>query len=63
MLIAAVIGVICMFPLDRFVIGPDGIVSPDGGIGFGPLDELTRALDGPVRLGAVGLAIGSAVGA
>ena len=31
--------------------------------GFGPLDDSLRLLEGPVRLGAVGLAIGSAVGA
>lgn len=59
--IAAVIGVVVMFPLDHVVVGPDGLVGD--GFGFTPLDEGIRSLGGPVRLGAVGLAMGSAVGA
>lgn len=59
--IAAVVGVAVMFPLDHVIVGPDGLVGD--GFGFGPLDEGIRSVEGPVRLGAVGLAIGSAIGA
>lgn len=59
--IAAAIGIVFMFPLDHVVVGPDGLVGD--GVGFGPLDESIRSVGGPVRLGAVGLAIGSAIGA
>lgn len=63
-LIAAGLGLLLMFPLDRAFIGADGIE----GLGealrpAGPLDAETRSAETVVRLGAVGLAIGSAVGA
>ncbi len=62
--VAGVIGVAVMFPLDRIIIGPDGLIGTgDVFDSFGPLDESLRNLDGPVRLGAVGLALGSAIGA
>ena len=45
-------------------MGPDGLVGAGGAWDeFGPLDQAIRELEGPVRLGAVGLAIGSALGA
>jgi putative peptidoglycan lipid II flippase len=59
--IAAVIGIAVMFPLDHVVVGPDGLVGD--GFGFAPLDEGVRSAGGTVRLGAVGLAVGSAIGA
>jgi putative peptidoglycan lipid II flippase len=61
--IAAVIGLIVMFPLDRVLVGPDGLVGLGDAFSFGPLDSDIRQISGPVRLGAVGLAIGSAIGA
>ena len=62
--IAAVIGVLVMFPLDRAFIGADGIEALGDTIGLaGPLDTDQRTDDSLVRLGAVGLAIGSAIGA
>ena len=59
--IAAVVGLLVMFPLDRIIVGPDGLVRD--GFGLGPLDQGLRSLGDTVRLGAVGLAIGSAIGA
>ncbi|MEZ5243946.1 MAG: murein biosynthesis integral membrane protein MurJ [Acidimicrobiales bacterium] len=61
--IAAVIGVVVMFPLDRVLVGPDGLLGLGDIAAFGPLDAAVRGAGGPVRLGAVGLAVGSAVGA
>jgi len=61
--IAAVIGLIVMFPLDRVLVGPDGLLGLGDTLSFGPLDADLRQISGPVRLGAVGLAIGSAIGA
>ena len=62
--IAAVIGVLVMFPLDRAFIGADGIEALGDTIGLaGPLDTDQRTDESLVRLGAVGLAIGSAIGA
>jgi putative peptidoglycan lipid II flippase len=63
--IAATVGLVFMFPLDRVLVGPDGLIGFGDALGFaGPLDAAVRAIPGgPVRLGAVGLAIGSAVGA
>ncbi len=62
--IAAIIGLAFMFPLDRVLVGPDGLVGIGDALAFiGPLDATVRSVPGPVRLGAVGLAIGSAVGA
>jgi putative peptidoglycan lipid II flippase len=61
--IAAVIGVMVMFPLDRVLVGPDGLLGLGDIVAFGPLDAAVRSAGGPVRLGAVGLALGSAIGA
>ena len=62
--VAALIGLAVMFPLDRAFIGPDGVERLGDALGFaGPLEASLRQNDGVVRLGAVGLAIGSAVGA
>ncbi len=62
--IAAIIGVIVMFPLDRANVSVDGIEGLSDAFGFaGPLAADVRRDDSIVRLGAVGLALGSAVGA
>jgi len=61
--IAAVIGVIIMFPLDRVLVGAEGLLGFGDVLAFGPLDADVRDTGGVVRLGAVGLAIGSAIGA
>ncbi len=61
--IAAVIGLVVMFPLDRVLVGPDGLLGLGDILAFGPLGEETRNTGDAVRLGAVGLAIGSAIGA
>jgi len=59
-----VVGVLVMFPLDRAFIGADGIEALGDAIGLaGPLDADQRTDESLVRLGAVGLAIGSAIGA
>ena len=61
---AAAIGMAVMFPLDRVVVGADGLLSTTGALGLAwALPEVERALGDAVRLGAVGLALGSAVGA
>ena len=59
--VAAAIGLFVMFPLDRVLVGPDGLLGLGDILAFGPLDA--RGAGGPVRLGAMGLALGSAVGA
>ncbi len=62
--IAAAIGLLVMFPLDRAFIGPDGVEQLGDALTVtGPLDEELRQDDTIVRLGAIGLAVGSAVGA
>lgn len=62
--LAAVVGLLVMFPLDRAFIGLDGVEQLGDAFGFaGPLEPELRADKSLVRLGAVGLAIGSAVGA
>lgn len=53
-----------MFPLDRAFIGIDGIEQLGDALGVaGPLEATVRANDSVVRLGAIGLALGSAIGA
>ena len=53
-----------MFPLDRIVVGPDGLLGAADAFGLvWALPAAERALDDIVRLGAVGLALGSAVAA
>jgi putative peptidoglycan lipid II flippase len=58
--LAAALGAILMFPLDRWAI-VGSTVARAGDLGFGPLPDGVRLLrDGPPRLGAVGLALGAA---
>lgn len=62
--LAAALGLLLMFPLDRAFIGPDGVERlADVFTIAGPLAPAVRADDSVVRLGAVGLALGSAIGA
>jgi putative peptidoglycan lipid II flippase len=65
--LAAVVGVVLMFQLDRVVLDGPGLGGLDGldrlGVfDWGPLPQAVREA-GPLRLGAVGLALASAVGA
>ena len=62
--VAAAVGVVVMFPLDRVVVGPDGLLGAADAFGLAwALPAAERALEDVVRLGAVGLALGSAVAA
>ena len=62
--VAAAIGMLVMFPLDRVVVGPDGLLGAAEALGLAwALPAAERALDDVVRLGAVGLALGSAIAA
>ncbi|MEM9200799.1 MAG: murein biosynthesis integral membrane protein MurJ [Actinomycetota bacterium] len=62
--VAAAVGAAAMFPLDRAFIGPDGVEQLGDVFAFaGPLEAAVRDDDSVVRLGAIGLAVGSAVGA
>jgi len=62
--VAAAVGMVVMFPLDRVVVSGDRMLSAAEGIGLAwALPEAERALGDVVRLGAVGLALGSAVAA
>jgi putative peptidoglycan lipid II flippase len=58
--LAAVIGFVLMFPLDRLVVGPDGIEGWGDIFAFGPLPEAVRDnASGLPHLGIVGLALGA----
>jgi putative peptidoglycan lipid II flippase len=62
--VSAVVALAFMFPLDRVLVGPNGLV--DVGQAFGhwtPLPVDVRNFDGPAHLGAVGIAVASALGA
>jgi len=60
--LSAVIGVVLMFPLDRLVVGPDGIEGWGDVLAFGPLSDAARANPAGVpHLGIVGLAIGAMI--
>jgi putative peptidoglycan lipid II flippase len=60
--LAAVIGVVLMFPLDRLVVGPDGISGWGDIFVFGPLPAAARDnVAGIPHLGIVGLAIGASI--
>jgi putative peptidoglycan lipid II flippase len=60
--LAAVFGVVLMFPLDRLFVGPDGIGGWDHIFTFGPLPPALREnVAGIPRLGIVGLAIGATI--
>ena len=62
--VATALGVLFMFPLDRAFIGPDGVEQLSDALGLaGPLDAALRGDESVVRLGAVGLSMGSAIGA
>ena len=62
--VAAAVGVVVMFPLDRVIVGPDGLLGAADAFGLAwALPAAERALEDVVRLGAVGLALGSAVAA
>ena len=62
--VAAAVGLVVMFPLDRVIVGPDSLLDADGALGLAwALPASERTLDGVVRLGAVGLALGSAAAA
>ncbi len=62
--VAAAVGTVVMFPLDRIVVGSDGLVGAADALGLAwALPAAERAIDDVVRLGAVGLAVGSAVAA
>jgi putative peptidoglycan lipid II flippase len=59
---AAVVGLAFMFPLDRLVVGPDGVEGWSDIFTLGPLPEAARDNDANVpHLGIAGLAIGAAV--
>ncbi len=60
-ILAAIVGLAFMFPLDRLVVGPDGIEGWSDVFAFGPLPEATRNAADVAHLGIVGLAIGAAV--
>jgi putative peptidoglycan lipid II flippase len=63
-LISAGVAVALMFPLDRVLVGPDGLIRPDLALGhWAPLPDAVREVDGVARLGAVGIALGSALAA
>ncbi len=62
--ISAAIGVVVMFPLDRVIVSPGALIGAADALGFAwalPLSE--REAADVVRLGALGLATGSAIGA
>jgi putative peptidoglycan lipid II flippase len=60
--LSAVIGVALMFPLDRLIIGPDGIEGWGDIFAIGPLSAAARENPANIRhLGIVGLAIGASV--
>jgi putative peptidoglycan lipid II flippase len=60
--LSAVIGVVLMFPLDRLVVGADGIEGWGDIMAFGPLPAAARENTlGVPHLGIVGLAIGAAI--
>ncbi len=62
--VAAAVGVVVMFPLDRVVVSSDRLLGAAEGVGLAwALPEADRVLGDAVRLGAVGLALGSAVAA
>lgn len=62
-LLATAVGVLIMFPLDRLTISSGEIVSVANGDWFGPLAAGVRSGSPDPHLGAVGLALGSAIAA
>ncbi len=62
--VAVGVGTLLMFPLDRVMVGPDGLIGAADALGLAwALPEAVRTAPGLVRLGAAGLAAGSAVAA
>jgi putative peptidoglycan lipid II flippase len=62
--VSTVVALFFMFPLDRVVVGTDGLVGLNEALGnWLPLPDEIRNVDAAARLGAVGIALGSAVGA
>ena len=62
--VSATVGAVMMFPLDRVIVGPDGLLNLTDALGLAwalPIAE--RTIPDTVRLGATGLALGSAVAA
>ncbi len=62
-LVSATVALAIMFSLDRVIVGRDGLITNGTWFSSSPLPADLRAIEGPVRLGAVGLAAGSALGA
>jgi putative peptidoglycan lipid II flippase len=61
-ILAALIGLAFMFPLDRLVVGPDGIEGWGDIFAFGPLPEAARNNPADIaHLGIVGLALGTSI--
>jgi putative peptidoglycan lipid II flippase len=61
-ILAALIGLAFMFPLDRLVVGPDGIEGWGDIFAFGPLPDAVRNNPANVaHLGIVGLALGTSI--
>jgi len=60
--LAAVVGILLMWPADRFAVA-NGVIERVGTVEFGPLEDSLRDQPGTHRLGAVGLAAGGAVAA
>ena len=63
MLIAAVLGLLFMFPFDRLTVSSDGIQGWHNMLAFGPLPEAVRNAGTTPHLGIVALAIGASVAA
>ena len=62
--LAAAVGMVVMFPLDRVAVGPDGLIGAADALGLAwALPAAEREAVDAVRLGAVGLAVGSAAAA
>ena len=61
--VSAAVALLIMFSLDRVIVTTGGLTTNGGWISSAPLAESLRAVEGPVRLGAVGLSAASAVGA
>ncbi len=61
--VSAFVAFAVMFSLDRIIVGVNGLVVGDSWLAFKPLQQDLRNIEGPVRLGAVGLAAGSALSA
>ena len=62
LVLAAVVGILLMWPADRFAVA-NGVIERVGTVEFGPLEDSLRDQPGTHRLGAVGLAAGGAVAA